>query len=111
MPPKSAHHDASMARKFADFHAANPRIWEMFVRFTAELIHRGFQNNSAYAVMHRVRWETAVASDDADETGFKISNGWIPYYARLFHLKYPQHDGFFRTRPAAADVEMANDGH
>lgn len=99
--------DTKKERRFAQYDADNPRIWLMFERFTLELIRRGFQRHSAYAVMHRVRWETATASDDQEATGFKISNGWIPFYARKFNALYPGPDGlgFFITRPAKADAE------
>ena len=38
---------------WAQVDAENPRVWELFVKFTFELIQRGFTHHSAYAVMHR----------------------------------------------------------
>ena len=89
---------------FAEFDAAHPDVWWHFQRFALDLIARGFQHHSAYAVMHRVRWETP-----ANQGGkpYKIGNGYIPYYARKFHRLHPLHAGFFRTRTAKADAEAA----
>lgn len=98
-------------RKFAEFDAANPAVWRLFVRFTFELIGRGFEHHGARDVLHRIRWETAVAEDtygegDGVTKGHKINNIWSPWYARKFHRTYPQFDGFFRLRKAKADDDM-----
>jgi hypothetical protein len=92
----------SPAARFAEIDAANPEVWRLFVRFTFELIHRGFAHYSADAVLHRVRWETAAALED-DRT-FKINNNWSAFYARKFHDHYPKHDRFFRLRASMADA-------
>ena len=89
------------AKRFAQIDQDNPEVWLLFVRFTQELIGRGFRHHSAYAVMHRVRWETMARLDD--DSAYKISNGWIPYYARKYHRLYPHHEGFFICRTAQAD--------
>ena len=92
-----------MAERFAIVDAENPRIWELFVNFTIVMIQRGFENYSARAVMHRVRWETNM--ELGDNSDFKINNNWTPYYARKFHSQFPQHEGFFRNRISRADKE------
>ena len=81
----------------AKFHAEHPDVWQLFCKFTYELIGRGFQHHSADAVMHRVRWETA-AGDDTNCADFKISNSHIAFYARWFMEAHPQYDGFFRLK-------------
>jgi hypothetical protein len=91
------------ARQFAEFNANHPEVWRLFVRFTVELIKRGFQHHSARAVLHRIRWETTAPTVQDDPTGFKINNDYSAYFARKFHQDFPQHDGFFRLREAHAD--------
>jgi hypothetical protein len=98
----SALDDPGLQRRFADIDRANPNVWSLFVRLTFDRIHRGFRNYSSDAVLHRVRWETAVPLEDG--SGFKINNNWSPFYARKFHDAYPQHAGFFRTRASVADA-------
>jgi hypothetical protein len=93
---------ATIAARFAAVDAANPQMWALFERFTFEMIRRGFRHYSARAVIHRVRWETAVPLVDGTSE-FKINNNWSPFYARKFHQLYPQHDGFFRNRISRAD--------
>lgn len=79
------------------FHRENPRVWELFVRFTFEVIERGFSRYSAYAVFERIRWETDEADYDGRST-FKLNNNYRPYYARWFMARYPEHQGFFKLR-------------
>lgn len=84
-------------QKFIRFHRMYPAVYELFCKFTVQLIRNGFKHNSAYAVMHRIRWETSV-NPNRDFEGFKISNGLIPYYARMWLDKNPEHKYFFHTR-------------
>ena len=81
--------------RFGLFHKNNPRVYELFKQFTFEVINKGFRKWSADAVMHRVRWEASVITDDPQ---FKINNNYVAFYARLFMAEYPQYQGFFETR-------------
>ena len=78
---------ADVETKFAEFDAAHPEVWEMFLHFTFMLIHHGCHRHSARDVIHRIRWETTLRADDG--------------------RAYPQHGGFFETRKAKADREAA----
>ena len=82
-------------RSFKRFHESNPHVFELFSRFTLQVIAAGRESYSAYAIFNRLRWHAAVGTDLPD---LKLSNNHQPYYARLFHVAYPQHDGFFRCR-------------
>lgn len=89
------------------FHAAHPEAWELFVKFTFELIDRGFKNYGAqHGVFARIRWETDVVDVDGNLT-FKVNNNYSPFYARRFMKMYPQYDGFFRTRKQTSRAEPA----
>jgi hypothetical protein len=89
------------------FHRENPLVWELFCKFTFDLIGRGFKNYSAqHGVFSRIRWETDQADSDGNST-FKINNNYSAFYARAFMKKYPQHDGFFRTREQTSKGESA----
>tara|TARA_B100000073_G_scaffold341162_1_gene342057 strand:- start:193 stop:528 length:336 start_codon:yes stop_codon:yes gene_type:complete len=78
-----------------EFHANNPEVYEHFKRLAFKVMQRGFKHYAAYSIMQRIRWEIEI-----ETTGdtFKINNNHTPYYARLFHSDYPEHDGFFHTR-------------
>jgi hypothetical protein len=81
--------------RFWEFHEANPKVYELFDRFTKQVIRRGHKNFSSDAILHRIRWETNVATN-GDK--FKINDHFSAYYARLWLENNPDHDGFFRTR-------------
>ena len=59
-------HDAAL------FPAQNPRVWELFVQFTFEVIERGFTNYSVNGVFERIRWEADFADADGNST-FKLA--------------------------------------
>lgn len=82
-------------RDFAKFHADNPIVWELFVKFTLQLIDAKFKHYSADAVLHRIRWTVDVEIKGGE---FKINNNHSSRYARLFHKTFPQYAGFFRMR-------------
>lgn len=88
------------------FHRENPKVWECFVRFTFEVIHRGFRHYSAKGVFERIRWETDEADVDGKST-FKLNNNYSAFFARWFMDTYPEHDGFFRLRAMPSELQLA----
>lgn len=98
-PPDEPPH--RLLRQFQLFHAANPQVYTLFKRFTLRAIERGFTHLSADMVLHRIRWETAIETTDPS---FKINNNYAAFYGRMLMRDYPQYNGFFRTRTAAADA-------
>ncbi len=82
--------------RFRAFHLANPRVWELFQRFTSELLHAGYAHYSADAVLHRIRWHIAVEIRGGD--GVKINNDFSAYYGRMWMAANPEAPPLFRTR-------------
>lgn len=98
---------AKQQSAFETWAAENPAILSMFERFALEAISTGLEHYSAYAVLHRVRWETMVAERSSV---FKCNNNWTPFLSRWFAMKHPQHADFFRVRHAEADREPSLKG-
>ena len=90
----------------AVFSNKHPEVTELFVRFTTEIINRGFKNYSVSAVFERIRWETDQADVDGKST-FKLNNNYRAWYARRFMEHNPEHAGFFRTRRRASALQDA----
>jgi hypothetical protein len=89
-----------LANRFIAFDHQNPRVWDLFVRFTHEAIRANHSTFSAQSIIERIRWKTNVETRD---NKFKINNDFAAFYARKYHKTFPQHDGFFRTRHSVAD--------
>ena len=84
---------------FEEFHKNNPEIYTLFIKFTNMVIERKRKYYSAKAIFHRIRWESMISSDTHQLLGdYKIDDGWISHYARMFMDDFPQHQGFFQTR-------------
>ena len=79
---------------FEKHHAEHPDIYRMFCHY-AKKAAAVRTHYSAKCVFHRVRWETNIVERNSD---FKIDDGWISHYARLFMEEHPEHGDFFETR-------------
>ena len=95
-----------MRQQCADFHADHPEVWNLFERFTFQIINNGFKNYSVNAIFERIRWEHDVNSRSA--SSFKLNNNYRAFYARRFMRMYPEHDGFFRTRVQTSAEDSAS---
>lgn len=80
------------AMEWAD---ANPTVFPMFCRFALEAMQAGHRNYSAKGIFERIRWHVEV---ETKGDTFKVNNDFTAVFARWFHAKYPEHDGFFHTR-------------
>lgn len=92
-------------RAFCEFHRANPQVWRLFVRFTLDVIAKGFKHYSSKSVFERIRWHTDIETGAAD--GFKLNNNYTAAYSRLFHEAYPEHADFFRLRARTSKARPA----
>lgn len=86
-----------LVRTFARYFRENPRVWERFCEHSLALIARGVRHYSALTLVCVIRFERDLEAREAG-TGFRINNNAIPFYARLFELAYPEHEGFFQKR-------------
>jgi len=91
----------NLQEKFDKSNKENPEIYELFKKFTFEVMNSGFKNFGAHTILHRIRWYT-----DIEEKGgsFKINNNYSAYYSRLFMKDFPQYEGFFRTRAVTTET-------
>lgn len=85
-----------LREQVTEYHKKHPEVWELFVRFSFEMIERGFQHYSVSGIFERIRWEMDAGGDGV--TMFKIGNNYKPFYARRFMKVYPETEGFFRLR-------------
>ena len=95
--------DDGLHAKWKEFHHDNPRVYELFKKFTFQAIQAGYKSFSSDAICHRIRWETSVVTLEEGvnpNTGekLKINNNHVAYYGRKFMRDYPEYEGFFRTR-------------
>jgi hypothetical protein len=82
--------------KFIEFNTEYPKVYELFEKFTMQLIYKGHSKLGAKMIIERIRWE--MATESKDEKGFKINNNYTCYYSRLFIKKNPRHSKVFDFR-------------
>tara|TARA_R110002051_G_C8691427_1_gene493111 strand:- start:230 stop:652 length:423 start_codon:yes stop_codon:yes gene_type:complete len=85
--------------RFKDLHKSRPGIYRKFCEIALTMIERGQDRDSAYSVMHVLRFQDfSPGVDMRPESDYKISNNMTPFYARLFHRDYPEHREFFSIK-------------
>lgn len=87
--------ESALGRRWYRWHKDNPDFFPLFERFTFEAVNRGHKRLSGWLIANRVRWETSIVTTGDD---YKISNDFIALFARLFMVKHPRYEGFFRTK-------------
>lgn len=88
--------DDEVETNFAAYYLKNPDVWKGFCRYAHEARKAGKQKGSAWLIMNRMRWDDYLAAQD-DNTDFKIANGYIGLYARLYMEVFNCPD-FFNTK-------------
>ena len=73
-------------QRFAAFHTANPRVWQLFCRFCAELTAAGRTRYSVDAVVQRIRWHVDIETHGEE---VKINDHYRAYYARMWMATHP----------------------
>ena len=86
------------------YHKKHPEVWDLFRKFTMEIIRRGFNRYSVNAIFERIRWEADISTDPLS---FKISNDYRAWYARKFMAEYPEYAGFFKIRKQTSAEDPA----
>lgn len=86
-------------KAFEKFHRDNPHVWEEFERRALALIAKGREDFGARQIVESMRYFYAVEIRSSD--GFRINNNHVPFYARMFAEKHPEHRDFFKQRESA----------
>jgi len=90
-------------RKFLEYHAANPGVWTMFLRYARDARKAGRDRMGARMIFERIRWYVVIETTGGD---FKISNNHFPYYARLAMARHAELAGLFQTIDAKFDTTV-----
>jgi hypothetical protein len=106
-PPakKSESRADQLFAKFVEYHMKNPRVWALFKQYAFDRIHAGHDHYSSDAIIQRIRWETETPTTGSR---FKIMAFYRAYYARMFHVAFPDHGAFFRNKKLRSQDKPAN---
>ena len=97
-----------LEKNFEIFHSENPRIYDLFKKYCAEVHKAGLTRYSSKAIFERIRWHIYITTKSGDE--FKLNNNYTAYYARLWLKDFPQHAGFLETRRAGGKAVSTSYG-
>lgn len=85
-----------LERQFDEFHADNPVVYDLIVRFARQAKAAGFNRYSINGIFERVRWHVDIETKSMD--GFKINNNHRSRYARMVMENESGLDEFFDIR-------------
>jgi len=85
----------ALEKKFEEYHAENPQIYELFKKFSDDVCVSGLTKYSANAIFERIRWYVDI---ETNGDKFKINNNYRPYYARKLMKDDNKFKGFFEVR-------------
>ena len=91
--------EKTLDQRFGEYHAANPKVYELFERFTVEAYLRRRKRIGAKMIVERIRWYTKV---ETQGDAFKINNSYTSRYVRLLTEKRPDLAPLFETRKLKA---------
>lgn len=80
---------------FERFHAANPEIYDLLVKYARELRAARRRRGGIRMIWERMRWDLAIQTQG---DSFKLNDHYTSFYARLIMRQEPDLDGFFSTR-------------
>jgi hypothetical protein len=99
--PEPEDRRSRIQREFEEFHADNPRIYSLIVKYAREIIAVGRVHYSMDAIFERIRWHMVIETKSADE--FKLNDHYTSRYARLVMEQERDLAGFFEVRTLRAD--------
>jgi len=101
-----------LAKRFIRYHLANPGMWGAYEALALETVRSGRKSTGCKALAEQLRWLDDGLADQCRHTpigvaeegeGFKITNDFTSFYARMFAHVHPEHEDLFRYKRSAAD--------
>lgn len=87
--------------RFAEYHAANPHVYEQLVKLARRATGAGAKRLGIAQLFEVLRWRTMLATRDPD--GFKLNNDYRAPYARMMMEREEDLAGVFELRRSIAD--------
>lgn len=94
IPPRSA--EESIDRRFREFHAHNPKVYEQLVQLAREAKQTGRNRIGIKMLWEVARWN--LSRDLRYDETFKLPNDYHSRYARLIMEQEQDLKGIFETR-------------
>lgn len=101
-------YDRDIQTAFNEFHANNPRIYELYKEQVYRAVRMKREKVSSKTILGWIRWEVGinVKTDDV----FKINDAYTSRYARLFIKEHPQYEYMFNFRELRDGSEKQKPG-
>jgi len=85
-----------LLESFWQYHRNNPHVYNEFKNHCLAMYDSGRKRYGAWCVINKIRWDYDLKVQGKDK--FKISNGYIAFFARMLIAEHPELDGFFQLK-------------
>jgi hypothetical protein len=92
---------AKIQARFEEFHARNPRVYDMLRELALKLVEAGYQRWSLRMLWGTLRYQLAIRADDPG-SDWGLNDHYTPHYARLLMRNEVALKDFFETRTLRA---------
>lgn len=82
-------------RRWRDFHAANPRVYQVLRDLALHAVRRGKRKVGMKALWETARWHVWLETNADD---YRFNNSFTAYYARELMRREPELRGVFEAR-------------
>lgn len=93
--------EATLAERFAAFHAANPHVADALEHLAEQWLAAGHRKVGMKSLAERLRWESGIQTTGEP---WRINNSHVAFYARLLIERRPEWSDAIETRRAQADT-------
>ena len=84
-----------IVKKFFKFHAENPELFELYKKFSNDVLKSGRKRYGIASITERIRWHYAIETTGDD---FKINNNHKSCYVRLLIFQDKRFEKLFQLR-------------
>ena len=95
----------SMFDRWRIWDRANPAFYEAWKMYADEAVAHGKTRLGSWLVANRIRWDLDVLTTGA---GYKVPNGYIAYFARLWLAEHPHLPPLFATKTMKTAINKAD---
>lgn len=94
----------SIETAFAEFHAKNPIVYDLFKEQVFRAIRKNRSKISSKQIIGYLRWEVSFQVDNQKDE-FKINDAFTSRYARIFVMEHPQYEDIFNFRELRSGID------
>lgn len=95
----------TIQQAFDEYHALNPKVYELFKTSVLEAIRIGKKKVSAKVICGKIKWDMFIKTEEptiltieGKQVEFAINDAYTSRLARVFADEFPEHEDIFNYK-------------